>query len=98
MTKLGSGIALSQLYRSVRFTVSAPVGSFGQEGASDRLFDAFALPPLREEGAPAAGIALVDRLGADDPVRPEVAEVLPRLAPCGDDAQPVEESEGERPD
>src|SRR6266404_2210924 len=98
MTKLGSGIVLSAVSGSVRRMVGAPIVSFCQEGDSHRLGDALALPPLREEGAPAPGIALPGCLSADDPVDPEVPEVLPHLAPGGDDAQPVEESEGERPD
>src|SRR5260370_26862113 len=98
MTKWGWGIELSPVFGAVRGMLGAPTASFGQESDSDRLGDAFALPPLREEGAPAPGIALAGWLGADDPVHPEVPEVLPRLAPGGDHAQPVEESEGERPD
>src|SRR6266851_1870710 len=102
MTKLGSDIA-----RSPARLVDARKAKRGRRqflsgGSdrpwSDRLGDVLAFAPFRQQGAAAPRIALAGRLGADDPIRPEMAKILPALAPGDDDPRAIEESESEGPD
>src|SRR5258708_24146024 len=97
MTKLGSDIA-----RSPARLVDAGKAKRGRRqflsGGLDRLRDILAFSPFRQQGAAAPRVALAGRLGADDPIRSEMAKILPALAPGDDDPRAIEESESEGPD
>src|SRR5260370_8819393 len=99
MTRLGSGMARSPGWRPGfrslhQCQILSAVRSRQQSGGT---VDALADAPFRQQYPTALAIALARHFGGGNPVQAEVAEILPRLAPCGPYPARFEETQRHRP-